>query len=121
MLISSSVVQDTNVIFLICNGLNDVRDSLINRKLYKSLGVININEIKDWTKLKGESKWINIIFNHSENPTLAKHFAFAIETVNLSDLLNFQLSLLDDEAKPIKFAPNEKKIPVLTFSIQVIK
>ena len=28
LLISLSVVQDTNVIFLICNGLNDTRDSL---------------------------------------------------------------------------------------------
>ena len=27
LLISLSVVQDTNVIFLICNGLNDTRDS----------------------------------------------------------------------------------------------
>ena len=97
------------MIFLICNGLNDARDSLINGKLYKSIGVINISEIKDWTKLKGESKWINIILNNSENPTLAKHFVFAFETVNLSNLLNFQLSLLDDKAKPIKFAPNEKK------------
>ena len=70
LLISSSVVQDTNVIFLICNGLNDSRDSLINRELYKSLGVININEIKGWTKIKGESKRINIIFNDSENPNL---------------------------------------------------
>ena len=110
LLISSSVVQNTNVIFLICNnGLNDARDSLANGKLYKSIGVININEIKDWTKLKGESKWINIIFNGSENPTLAKHFAFTFETINLSNLLNFQISLLNDEAKPIKFAPNEKK------------
>ena len=65
ILISSLVVQDTNVIFLICNGLNDARDSLINGKLHKSIGVININEIKDWTKLKRESKWINIIFNDS--------------------------------------------------------
>ena len=119
-LISSSVVQDKNVIVLICNGLNDARDSLISGKRYKSIGVVNINEIKDWTKLKGESKWINI-FNDSENPTLAKHFAFVLETVNLSDLLNFQLSLLHVEPKVIKFAPNEKKIPVLTFSIQVIK
>ena len=106
------VVQDTNVIFLICNGLNDARDSLINGKLYKSLNVININEIRDWTKIKGESKWINIIFNDSENPTLVKHFAFAFETGNLSDLLNFQLSLLDKEAKKfklIKFVPNEKR------------
>ena len=121
LLISSSVVPDTNVIFLICNGLPDARDSLINGKLYNRLGVININKRRDWTKIKGESKWINIIFNNSENPTLAKHFAFAFETVNLSYLLNFQLSLLDDEAKPIKFAPNEKKIPALIFSIQIIK
>ena len=121
LLISSSVVQDTNAIFLICNGLNDARDSLINGKLYKSLGIININETRDWTKIKGESKWIDIIFNDFENPTLAKHFAFAFETVNLSDLLNFQLILLDDEVKLIKFAPNEKKIPALTFIIQIIK
>ena len=70
LLISSSVVQDTNVIFLICNGLNDSRDSLINRELYESLRVININEIRDWTKIKGESKQIKIIFNDSENPNL---------------------------------------------------
>ena len=44
------------------------------------------------------------MFNDSENPTLAKHFAFAFETTNLNDLLNFELSLLDDEAKPTKFA-----------------
>ena len=56
LLISSSIVQDTNVIFLICNGFNNARDSLISGKLYRSIGVININEIKDSTKLKGESK-----------------------------------------------------------------
>ena len=112
LLISSSVVQDTNLIFLICNGLHDARDSLINGKLYNRFGVININKMRDWKKIKGESKWINIIFNNSENLTLAKHFAFAFETVNLSYLLNFQLSLLDDEAKPIKFAPNKKNTSI---------
>ena len=44
------------------------------------------------------------MFNDPENPTLAKHFAFAFETTNLNDLLNFELSLLDDEAKPTNFA-----------------
>ena len=115
------VVQDTNVIFLICNGLNDARDSLINGKLYKSLGVINISEIRDWTKIKRKSKWISIVFKDSENRTLEKYFAFAFETINLNDLLNFQLNLLDEEAKPIKFTPNKRKIPALTFSIQIIK
>ena len=53
------------MIFIICNGINDARDFLINGKLYKGLGVININEIRDWKKIKGESKRINIIFNDS--------------------------------------------------------
>ena len=92
LLITLSVVQDTAVIFLICKGLDDARDSLINGKLYKTLGIININEIRDWTKIKRESECINIIFNDSENPALGKHFAFAFEIVNLKDLLNFQLS-----------------------------
>ena len=79
------MVQDANEIFIICNGLNSTRDSLLNGRLYESISVININKIKDWTKLKGESKRINIIFNDSENPTLAKHFAINI-LQNLSDL-----------------------------------
>ena len=106
LLISSYLVQDTNGIFLICNGLNYAADSLINGK---RLGIIDISEIRDWTKIKGEPKWINIIFDDSENPTLAKHFSFAFKIVILSNLLNFQLSFLDDEAKPVKFPPNEKK------------
>ena len=61
------------------------------------------------------------MFNDSENPMLAKHFAFAFETTNLNGLLNFELSLLDDEAKSIKLAATEQKIPAQTFTIQVIK
>ena len=121
LLISSSIVQEANVIFLISYGLNYGRTSLINGKIYKSIGKVNVNEITNWTELKGKSKWVNIVFNDSENPTLAKHFAFAFETTNLNDLLNFELSLLDDQAKLIKFAATEQKIPALTFTIQVIK
>ena len=99
----------------------DARTSLINRKIYKSVGVVNVNKLTNWTELKGKSKCVNIVLNDSEYSTLAKHFAFAFETTNLNDLLNFELSLLDDQAKPIKFAATEQKIPALTFTIQVIK
>ena len=61
------------------------------------------------------------MFDDLENPMLAKHFGFAFKTTNLNDLLNFELSLLDDEAKPIKFPATEQKIPALTFTIQAIK
>ena len=61
------------------------------------------------------------MFNDSENPTLGKNFAFAFETTNLNDLLNFELSLLEGKAKPIKIASTEQKLPALTFIIQLIK
>ena len=121
LLISLSIVQETNVIFLIWNGFNDARTSLINGKIYKSIGVVNVNEITNWTELKGKTKLVNIVFNDSENPTLGKNFAFAFETTNLNDLLNFELSLLEGEAKPIKIASTEQKLPALTFTIQLIK
>ena len=107
LLISSSVVQDTNVIFLISNGLNDARDSLINGKLCQSLTVINISEIICWTKIKGESKWINIIINDPENPQLAKHFAFAFETVNLSGF--FSLAYLTTKPNLLSFIQTKKR------------
>ena len=121
LLFSSSVVQDTDVIFLLCNGLNDAKDSLINGKLYKTLSVVNIAEIESWSKLKGQSKWVNEILQDSENPMAAKHYAFAFETTSFWDLLNFQLTLADDEVNNIKFASNEKKLPALSFTIQVLK
>ena len=121
LLLSLSIEQDTNVIFLMCNGLNDAKESLINGKLYKTLGVVNTAEIKDWNKLKGQSKWINIVFKDSENPTVAKHFAFVFETINFTDLLNFQLTLADDEAKLIKFKEGETKVPALSFTLQIIQ
>ena len=40
ILLSSSIQQDTNVMFLVCNGLNDTKESLINGKLYKTLQVV---------------------------------------------------------------------------------
>ena len=76
-------------------------------------------EIKNWNKLKGQSKWINIVFKDSENPTVAKHFAFVFETINFTDLLNFQLTLAEDEAKLTKFKDGKTKVPALIFTIQI--
>ena len=44
---------------------------------------------KTGQKLKENPSGQNIVFNKSENPTIAKIFAFPFETINLSDLLIF--------------------------------
>ena len=56
LLLSSSLTKDTNVILIGCNGLSDAKESLINGKIIKTLGVVNINQSESWDKLKGKSK-----------------------------------------------------------------
>ena len=51
LLFSSSIQQDTNVIFLATSGLNDAKDILINRKIVKGIGVIYISEISGWQSI----------------------------------------------------------------------
>ena len=79
--ISSSVVPDTNVIYLICSGLSDPRDliycrfnlrGLINGKLYKTLGVVNIGKI--WEKNKSTIKMGKHCFQWSRKSINCKIF-----------------------------------------------
>ena len=121
LLFSSPLINNTNVIFVSCNGLNEAKESLINGKLFKTLGVINIAEIKHWDIIKGTSKWANAVFTDSENPVTVSHFAFAFATTNLHDILNFEFILLDGKAKLINFLVTEDKVPVLNFTIQVVR
>ena len=95
--------------------------TLENGKIFKTLGVININQIDQWEKLKDKLKWVNAVFNDSENRTMAKHFAFGFRTVSLQDILKFEFSLLDDEGKLITFISSKQKVPILNFTIQIVK
>ena len=52
---SSSFTNDTNVLFITCNGLNDAKKYLINGKEHKILGVIRLFQIENWSKVKGNS------------------------------------------------------------------
>ena len=60
LLFSSSLKKDANVIFVCCNGLNEAKESLINRKIEKTLGIVNISQIDTWEKVKGRKKWVNM-------------------------------------------------------------
>ena len=78
-------------------------------------------EIKHWDIIKGKSKLANAVFTDSKNPVAASHFAFAFTSTNLHNILNFEFILLDDEAKLINFPITEDKVPVLNFTIQVVR
>ena len=73
-------INETQVIFLSCDGLKDAKESFINSKLYKALGVVYLNKIKNWDLIKGHSKRANVIFLDSENQdTKSKHVGFGFQ------------------------------------------
>ena len=48
LLFSSAIKNETEKIFITVGGLMDAKCGLINRKLYQTIGVTNLNEIKNW-------------------------------------------------------------------------
>ena len=120
-LFSSSVQEETEVIFLTVTGLNEARDIFINGKLYKAIGCIYTNELEGWDNLKKTtSNWVSCKLSNSKYPFGAKHLGFEFDTTRLNALLNFTLNLIDQNGKEITFLATEQKTPALKFTIQII-
>ena len=110
LLFSSAIKENTNAIFITTNGLNDAKYILINSKLFQGIGTIHISEIENWDKIKNKSHQTNVILTDAAISIAAKHFAFAFETRDLHNLLNFEYSLLNDKGELLKFVDGEDKI-----------
>ena len=121
LLFSSNLENDTNVIFITCDGLSDAKDVLINSTIYKTLGVVYLSEIKNWNLVKVESKRLQAVFVDSEYHTKSSHFGFAFITKNVSNLFNFTITLLDRSGNKITFPSNKTKVSTIGFKIQIVK
>ena len=95
LLFRTSIANDTNTIFITCNGLNDTKIIIIHHDEYKTLGVTNLNEITNWSSVKESSIWVGVTFVNGNYPTEGSNFAFAFKSKNISDLTRFNLKLLD--------------------------
>ena len=107
LLFPASIQNDTNQIFLTCQELNKAKTALTNGKIVSILGVINLNKINEWNKIKGKSIWINANFEDIKDKN-SEHISFSFETKNLSDLLLFRLYLIDSQNN--KIAVEKKKL-----------
>ena len=123
LLFGSNIVNDTQVIHVTCDGLSDAKLSILNGKVYKTLGQINLSQIVSWENLKKKDSWVYAQFHNSSNVEFGiKHFAYPFETAVLTDILNFDVLLLDDNNKPIEFRESDKKkVPSFSFDIQIIR
>ena len=79
ILFSSNIENETDEIFVTCDGLSNVNTVLINKNFRDMLGVCYLHEIKDWDITKGQSKRSQAKFTDSEELTHSSHIAFALQ------------------------------------------
>ena len=122
VLFSAAFTEETDVIHLTCSGLNDAHYSLINKKLLKSLGQINVSEISNFDNAKKQNSWVNCVLTDSTVlPYASKHFAYSFITDNLQNLLNFDIIFLNKKGELLKWVPNEDKVPSVSFTIDILR
>ena len=122
MIFSSNIINETDTIFLLVEGLNDARKIFINDSLETGIGVCYLTEVKNWKLIKGQSKRVQVVFDDTEKfAGQSKHFAFNFITRNISDILRFTVTLVDGTKKLIKFKDGEENIPIINFDIEILK
>ena len=118
-LFSSDFSNETDEIFLCCDGLSNAKEALINSELKKVLGVTYLSKVPNWSLAKGQTKRSQAVFVDSEFQTKPSHLAYDFTTRNLSDLLSFTVTLLDSDGKETKFPQDEKKFRLLVIELKL--
>ena len=121
VLFSSSLENDTQNIFIVCHNLNSAKKALINNKIYSLLGIINLNEIKQWSEMKRKLLYFNAKIDDSHYMQNAKHFGFKFKSSFPTEFLEFPCEFLYDKADQIKFADGENKVPIIDLQIDILK
>ena len=123
LLFSSNLENDTDLICITSDGLSDVKGAviIINSKIYKTLGVVYLPEIKNWNLIKGKSKRSQAVFVYSEYHAKSSHFAISFISKNVCDLFSLTIPLLNGRDNKITFISNETKVPAIGFQIQIVK
>ena len=117
---SANIENETQNIFLTCQNLTSAKKALINNKIYYLLGIINLNEIKQWNEMKGKC-YVNAKIDDSHYMETAKHFGFSFKTCFPTEFLEFTCDFLDDKDEKIKFADGEEKVPIIDLRIDKLK
>ena len=77
LLIVSSVVNDTEKIFLQTTGLRSAKHALLNDEYKQIIGIVNLKQIENWDTLKQSSKWLDITFEEQIENENTSHPSFS--------------------------------------------
>ena len=118
LLIASSVVNDTEKIFLQTTGLKSAKYALLNDEYKQIIGIANLKQIENWDALKQSSKWVNKTFQEQIENKNTLHPSFSFISNNKEDMLGF--SLVYSNNKIIKFVDGEKNFSILASIIEFL-
>ena len=109
ILFPASVTIDTNQIFVLRKNLSGVKKSILNKKLFDILAIIDLNKINNWNDIKGQSIWTNAAFKDHKEINNNNHLCFPFITRPFSDLTSFSIYLKDDSNKKSSLNQERKK------------
>ena len=117
ILFPASTTSDTTQIFFLFLRISGVKKSILNKKIFDIIGVVDLNKTNNWKDIKGQSIWVNAAFkDHKE---INKSIYFPFTTRSFSDLTSFNIYLQDDSNSKIEFKSREKKISIFNFQIDI--
>ena len=119
ILFPASITKDTNQIFILGKNFSGVKKSILNKKIFDILAIVDLKKINNWNDIKGQSVWTNAAFKDHKEITNSSRLCFPFITKSFSDLCNFSIFLQDDSDNKIEFKPSEKKISIFNFQIDV--
>ena len=93
LLFSRNLQNNTDVIFMTFDGLTEAKTALINSKLYETLGVVYLSEIKDWDLIRNDSKRAQTVFVDSECHSRVSHFPILFTTKKMYVICSILQSL----------------------------
>ena len=97
--LKASVTNNTSHIFVLEKKLSGVKMSILNKKLFDILTVIDLNEINNWNDIKGQSIWTNAAFKDHKEINNNNQLCFPFITKSFSDLADFSIFLQGDSNK----------------------
>ena len=57
ILFPASITNDTNQIFILGKNLSGVKKSILNKKIFDILTIVDLKKINNWNDVKGQSVW----------------------------------------------------------------
>ena len=111
--------NDTKQMFITGKELSWVKKSVLNKKLYDLISLIDLDKISNWKDIKGQSIWISVSFKDQKEINNSSHLCFLFVTRSLNGLTSFTIYLQEDQNKEIEFGSDDQKTSILNFQIDI--